>query len=57
MQAQFQPEGASQTGLEQYDGLALDLQPNLTARFVAAEEAKLAEAAHRRSVGAKAIRS
>src|SRR5690242_18915117 len=43
MQAQFQPEGASQTGLEQYDGLAVDLQPNLTRRYVAAEEAKLAE--------------
>lgn len=43
MQAQFQPEGASQSGLEQYDGLAIDLGPNLTERFVAAEEAKLAE--------------
>jgi hypothetical protein len=29
MQAAFQPEGASQSGLEQYDGLALDLGPNL----------------------------
>ena len=43
MQAQFSPEGASQTGLDQYDGLAMDLQPNLTERYVAAEEAKLAE--------------
>ena len=43
MQAEFQPEGASQSGLEQYDGLALDLGPNLPERFVAAEEAKLAE--------------
>lgn len=43
MQAQFQPEGASQAGLDKYDGLALDLQPNLTQRYLAAEEAKLAE--------------
>jgi uncharacterized protein (DUF885 family) len=43
LQAQFSPEGASQTGLDQYDGLAMDLAPNLTERFVAAEEAKLAE--------------
>src|SRR6478735_9985197 len=42
-QAAFQPEGASQSGLEQYDGLALDLGPNLPERFVAAEEAKLAD--------------
>jgi hypothetical protein len=43
LQAQFGPEGASQTGLEQYDGLALDLGPNLSERVVAAESAKLAE--------------
>jgi uncharacterized protein (DUF885 family) len=43
LQAKFQPEGASQTGLEQYDGLALDLGPNYNERFVAAERAKLAE--------------
>jgi len=43
LQAQFSPEGASQTGLEQYDGLAMDLGPNLSQRFIAAEEAKLAE--------------
>jgi uncharacterized protein (DUF885 family) len=43
MQAEFQPEGASQSGLEQYDGRAIDLGPNLAERFVAAEEAKLAE--------------
>jgi hypothetical protein len=43
LQAQFQPENASQTGLEQYDGLALDLGPNLPQRVVAAESAKLAE--------------
>jgi hypothetical protein len=43
LQAQFQPEGASQTGLEQYDGLALDLGPNLAERVIAAESAKLAE--------------
>lgn len=43
MQAAFQPEGASQSGLEQYDGLAIDLGPGLFDRFVAAEEKKLAE--------------
>jgi len=43
LQGQFQPEGASQTGLEQFDGLAMDLGPNLSERFIAAEEAKLAE--------------
>ena len=43
LQAQFGPEGASQTGLEQYDGLALDLGPNLPERVRAAESAKLAE--------------
>jgi hypothetical protein len=43
MQAEFQPEGASQSGLEQYDGLAIDLGPGIDERFVAAEEAKLAE--------------
>ena len=29
-EAQFSPEGASQTGLEQYDGLARDLGPDLS---------------------------
>ncbi len=43
MQAEFGPEGASQSGLEQYDGKALDLGPNLPERFIAAEEKKLAE--------------
>ncbi len=43
MQAEFQPEGASQSGLEQYDGKAIDLGPNLSERFIAAEQAKLAE--------------
>ncbi len=43
MQAQFQPEGASASGLEQYDGLAIDLGPGIEERFIAAEEAKLAE--------------
>ncbi len=42
MEAQFAPEGASQTGLEQYDGLAVDLGPNLSARYTAAARAKLA---------------
>jgi hypothetical protein len=42
MEAQFQPEGASQTGLEQYDGLAMDIGPNLNERYVAAAHAQLA---------------
>ncbi|HEY6817169.1 MAG TPA: DUF885 domain-containing protein, partial [Croceibacterium sp.] len=41
MQAAFQPEGASQSGLEQYDGRAIDLGPNLPERFIAAEEKTL----------------
>ncbi len=39
MQAKFQPEGASQTGLEQFDGLAMDLGPNIGPRYVAASAA------------------
>ena len=35
-QAQFSPERASDTGLAQYDGLAADLGPKLTERYVAA---------------------
>jgi uncharacterized protein (DUF885 family) len=42
-EAQFSPEGASQTGLEQYDGLAMDLGPDLSGRYIAAMQAKLAE--------------
>jgi uncharacterized protein (DUF885 family) len=42
-EAQFSPEGASQTGLEQYDGLAMDLGPDLSERTVAAWRARLAE--------------
>ena len=43
MEAQFQPEGASQTGLEQYDGLAMDIGPDLSERYIAAARAQLAE--------------
>jgi uncharacterized protein (DUF885 family) len=43
MEAQFAPEGASQTGLEQYDGKAMDLGPDLSARYTAAARVKLAE--------------
>jgi hypothetical protein len=43
MEAQFQPEGASQTGLEQYDGLAMDIGPDLSERYIAAARARLAE--------------
>ncbi|MFC4255236.1 DUF885 family protein [Altererythrobacter xixiisoli] len=39
MQAQFQPEGASQAGLEQFDGLAMDLGPKIGERYVAASRA------------------
>lgn len=42
-QAKFAPEGAAQTGLEQYDGLAMDLGPNLSQRLIAAEQARLDE--------------
>lgn len=42
-EAQFSPENASQAGLEQYDGLAMDLGPNLTQRYVAAEKAQLSK--------------
>src|SRR5450830_2123535 len=35
-QAQFSPENASDTGLSQYDGLATDLGPKITKRYVAA---------------------
>ena len=36
MQARFQPESASQAGLERYDGLAMDLGPDIDQRYVAA---------------------
>jgi uncharacterized protein (DUF885 family) len=42
-EAQFSPEGASQTGLEQYDGLAMDLGPDLSRRTIAAWRERLAE--------------
>ncbi len=41
-EAAFGPEGASQTGLEQYDGLAMDLGPNLTERTIAMYRGQLA---------------
>lgn len=37
-QARFGPEDASATGLSQYDGLATDLGPNLSARYIASME-------------------
>ena len=37
-QAAFQPEGASQAGLSQYDGLAIDLGPNIDERYIAADQ-------------------
>lgn len=42
-EAEFSPENASQTGLEQYDGQAMDLGPNLSERYIAAMQAKLAD--------------
>jgi hypothetical protein len=39
-EAQFNPEGAAQAGLEQFDGKALDLGPNLSQRVIAAEQAQ-----------------
>src|SRR5207344_2131900 len=35
-QAVFQPEGASGAGLTEYDGLAVDLGPNINERYAAA---------------------
>jgi hypothetical protein len=37
-EAAFQPEGASQAGLSQYDGLAIDLGPNIDERYIAADQ-------------------
>ena len=37
-QAQFDPESAAQSGLEQFDGKAIDLGPNRTERLIGAEE-------------------
>lgn len=42
-EAQFAPEDAAGTGLEQFDGLAMDQGPNLSQRVTAVEQAKLAE--------------
>lgn len=43
MEAQFSPEGASETGLEKYDGLAMDIGPNLSERYIAAAREQLAK--------------
>ncbi|TPG20096.1 DUF885 domain-containing protein [Sphingomonas koreensis] len=37
-EAQFNPESAAQSGLDQFDGKALDLGPDLTRRLIAAEQ-------------------
>lgn len=42
MEARFAPEGASQAGLEQFDGLTMDLGPDLAARYIADAEKQLA---------------
>lgn len=49
MEAQFSPESASQTGLEQYDGLAMDIGPDLNERYIAAARAMHAEFEQARS--------
>ncbi|HWK41676.1 MAG TPA: DUF885 domain-containing protein [Croceibacterium sp.] len=41
MEAQFSPESVSQTGLEQFDGLTMDLGPDLDGRYIAASEGQL----------------
>ncbi|HEY7807628.1 MAG TPA: DUF885 domain-containing protein [Croceibacterium sp.] len=41
-EAQFNPESAAQNGLEQFDGKALDLGPNRSARLMATEQKKRA---------------
>lgn len=43
MEAQFSPESASQTGLERYDGLAMDIGPNVSERYLAAARGVLAQ--------------
>ena len=43
MEAVFAPEGASSSGLEQYDGLAMDLGPDLTDRYLARARATRTE--------------
>lgn len=42
-QAVFEPEGASGAGLSQYDGLAIDIGPDINARSIAASEKLLAQ--------------
>ena len=42
-QAAFTPEGASGAGLSEYDGLAIDLGPDINARSIAASEKLLVE--------------
>src|SRR5690348_16249552 len=37
-EAQFDPEGAAQAGLEQFDGKSVDLGPSRPARLIAAEQ-------------------
>lgn len=43
MEAVFAPESASSSGLEQYDGLAMDIGPDLTERYLARARATRAE--------------
>ena len=42
-QAVFEPEGASGAGLTQFDGLAIDIGPDINARSIAASEKLLAQ--------------
>ncbi|MXO59327.1 DUF885 family protein [Altererythrobacter salegens] len=41
-EAQFAPENASSNGLEQFDGKAIDLGPDLSQRYIAMEQAQRA---------------
>ena len=46
-QARFAPEDASGSGLAEYDGMAIDLGPNIDARYIAAMQKVRAEIARR----------
>lgn len=43
MEAEFVPERASANGLEQFDGLAMDLGPKVAERYIAAAEGQIAD--------------
>lgn len=49
-QAKFAPEGASDAGLTQYDGLAMDLGPDINTRYIAAMQVERERLAQRLAV-------